>query len=64
VLDLIYGPAIFRMVVGHAPLEVKLADEMVWILFGGLDNRSPKKAAIAGKTARKRSASRGKVIEK
>lgn len=62
VLDMIYGPAIFRMVVEHASLEVKLADEMVSILFGGLDNRSLKKAAIAGKTARKRSVSRGNVI--
>jgi AcrR family transcriptional regulator len=62
VLDLIYAPAIYRMIVGHAPLDVKIADEMVSILFGGLDNRSPKKAAIAGKTARKRSASRGNVI--
>jgi hypothetical protein len=50
------------MVVEHASLEVKLADEMVSILFGGLDNRSLKKAAIAGKTARKRSVSRGNVI--
>ena len=39
VLDLIYGPAIYRMIVGHAPLEEKLADEIVSILFGGLDNR-------------------------
>jgi hypothetical protein len=62
VLDLIYGPAIFRMVVGHAPLEVKLADEMVSILFGGLDNRSPKKPPIAGKTARKPSVSRGNAL--
>jgi AcrR family transcriptional regulator len=62
VLDLIYAPAIYRMIVGHAPLDVKIADEMVSILFGGLDNRSPKKAAIAGKTARKPSVSRGNVI--
>jgi AcrR family transcriptional regulator len=61
VLDLIYGPAIYRMIVGHAPLEEKLADEMVSILFGGLDNRCSERAGIAGKTVRKHSVSRGHV---
>jgi hypothetical protein len=61
VLDLIYGPAIFRMIIGHAPLEDKMADKMVSILFGGLDNRSSERAAVAGKTARKHSVSRGKA---
>ena len=61
VLDLIYGPAIYRMIVGHAPLEEKLADEIVSILFGGLDNRCSERAGIAGKTAQKRSVSRGNV---
>jgi AcrR family transcriptional regulator len=59
VLDLIYGPAIYRMIVGHAPLEDKLADEMVSILFGGLDEKCKKRSGIAGKTARKLSVSRG-----
>ena len=49
VLDLIYGPAIYRMIVRHAPLRDKLADEMVSILFGGLD-RCPERSGIAGKT--------------
>ena len=61
VLDMMFGPLIYRMIVGHAPLEAKVADEMVSILFGGLDNRSSKSAAVAGKTARKHSASRGKA---
>lgn len=61
VLDLIYGPAIYRMIVGHAPLEDKVADEMVSILFGGLENRCPEKAGTANKTAQEHSASRGNV---
>jgi hypothetical protein len=61
-LDLTFGTPIYRMIVRHAPLEDKLADEMVSILFGGLDNRSPKKAPIAGKTARKPSVSRGNAL--
>jgi AcrR family transcriptional regulator len=60
-LDMIYGPAVYRMIVGHAPIESKLADEMVWILFGGLDKRSSERAGIAGKTARQHSASRGRA---
>jgi AcrR family transcriptional regulator len=58
VLDLIYGTAIYRMIVGHAPLEDKLADEMVSILFGGLENQCHENAG-ARKNARKNSASRG-----
>ncbi len=34
VLDLIYGLAIYRMIVSHASLEDKLADEMASILLG------------------------------
>jgi AcrR family transcriptional regulator len=53
VLDMIYGPAIYRMIVGHAPLEEKLADDVVSILFGGAAKVYSKKAEIAGKGARK-----------
>ena len=49
VLDLIHGLAIYRMIVRHASLEDKLADEMVSVLFGGLDNRCPECAGIADK---------------
>jgi AcrR family transcriptional regulator len=52
VLDLIYSPAVYRLMVGHAPLEDKLADKMVSILFGGLDNSCSVRAGSAGKTAR------------
>lgn len=58
VLDMIYGPTIFRLFVGHSPLDDKLADEMVSILFGGLDKKRSKSSEIAGKTALKHSASR------
>ena len=61
VLDLIYAPAVYRLMVGHAPLEEKLADEMVSILFGGLDNRSSERAGIAAKTARKHSVSHARA---
>jgi AcrR family transcriptional regulator len=53
VLDMVYGPAIYRMMVGHAPLGRKMADCMVSTLFGGLDNRSSEMVGIQGKTARK-----------
>lgn len=60
-LDLIYGPAIYRLLVGHAPLEEKLADEMVSILFGGLDNRSSEMAGIRERIARKHGGTRTKA---
>jgi AcrR family transcriptional regulator len=41
VLDLIYGLAIYRMIVSDASLEDKLADEMASILLGGLGYRCP-----------------------
>jgi AcrR family transcriptional regulator len=53
VLDLIYAPAVYRLMVGHAPLDREVADGIVSILFGGLDNRSSEMAVIQGKTARK-----------
>jgi AcrR family transcriptional regulator len=61
VLDMIYGPAIYRMIVGHAPLEEKLADDVVSILFGGVAKVCSKKAEIAGKGARKYNTSRVKA---
>lgn len=61
VLDMIHGPAIYRLIVGHAPLDDKLADETASILFGGLDIRSSEAAGNAGKAARKQSASGGKA---
>jgi AcrR family transcriptional regulator len=53
VLDLIHGSAIYRLMVGHAPLEEKLADEMVSIFFGGLNKRSLGTAETRRRTARK-----------
>jgi AcrR family transcriptional regulator len=53
VLDLIYGSAIYRMIVRHAPLDRKMADRIVSTLFDGLDNRSSETAGIRGKTAQK-----------
>ena len=54
VLDLIYGSAIYRMIVGHAPIESKLADEIASILFCGLDGRSTGKAGVRRQIARKK----------
>ena len=51
VLDLIYGLAIYRMIVRHTSLENKLADEMVSILFGGLDYRCPERAELQARLA-------------
>jgi AcrR family transcriptional regulator len=64
VLDLIYAPAVYRLMVGHAPLEDKLADEMVSILFGGLDNRCSNRTGLAGKTARKHGGTRRKAKQR
>ena len=61
VLDMMFGPAIYRMIVGHAPLEAKMADGMVSILFGGLENRSSERPSVQGETAPKHGASRGKA---
>jgi AcrR family transcriptional regulator len=58
VLDMIYGPTIFRLFVGHSPLDDKLADEMVSILFGALDKKRSKGSGVAGKTTRKHNSSR------
>jgi AcrR family transcriptional regulator len=55
VLDMIYGPTIFRLFIGHSPLDEKLADEMVSILFGGLDKKRSKGSEVADKTTRKHS---------
>ncbi len=60
VLDLIHGPAIYRLMVGHAPLEDKMADEMVSILFGGLD-RSSALTGTRGKAARTHGGTRRKA---
>jgi AcrR family transcriptional regulator len=53
VLDLIYAPAVYRLMVGHAPLDRKVADGIVSILFDGLDSRPSKIAVIGRRTARK-----------
>lgn len=42
VLDLIYGPAIFRLMAEHAPLDREVGETMVSVLFRGLGNRSVK----------------------
>jgi AcrR family transcriptional regulator len=58
VLDIIYGSTIFRLFVGHSPLDDKLAEQMVSVLFEGLDKKQPKRAEIESTIARKRSTSR------
>jgi hypothetical protein len=40
VLDLIYGPMIFRVMAGHAPLNAKEAVGIVAAAFRGLSNKS------------------------
>jgi AcrR family transcriptional regulator len=36
ILDLIFGPMIYRLILGHAPLNKKAADAMVSTLFQGI----------------------------
>lgn len=59
VLDLIYGPAIYRMMAGHAPLDRKVADRIVSTLFGGVGSKSTKMAGCRQETHRKRGGTRG-----
>jgi AcrR family transcriptional regulator len=51
-LDMIYGPVIYRVMVGHAPVDYKTAEEITSILLCGLEKRSSEKAVIAGKATR------------
>lgn len=39
VLDLIYGPLVFRVMTGHAPLNDQQAEEMVAAVFSGIQYR-------------------------
>jgi AcrR family transcriptional regulator len=40
VLDMIYGPAIYRLMARHAPLERDIADALISTLFRGLRDKS------------------------
>jgi AcrR family transcriptional regulator len=42
VLDLIYGPAIFRLMAGHGPLNNDEADAIISTLFRGIGGKAPK----------------------
>jgi AcrR family transcriptional regulator len=54
VLDMIYGPTVFRLFVRHSPLDDKLADDIVSILFTGLEKERSKHSGDAAKPGRKR----------
>jgi AcrR family transcriptional regulator len=43
VLDLIFGPMVLRLMVGHAPLNKSEADAMISTLLRGIGSRTPKK---------------------
>jgi hypothetical protein len=42
VLDMIFGPMVFRLMAGHGPLNRKEAATMISTLFRGIENRSSK----------------------
>jgi AcrR family transcriptional regulator len=42
VLDLIYGPGFYRLLIRHEPLERTTVDEMISALFRGLKDTSPR----------------------
>ena len=52
VLDMIFGPVIYRVMVGHAPVDYKTAEEIISILLCGLERGSAEKTVVAGKPAR------------
>jgi AcrR family transcriptional regulator len=54
VLDLIYGPAVFRLMVEHAPLDREVAEAMITTLFRGLRKAAPQR----GNTRRESKAKR------
>jgi AcrR family transcriptional regulator len=60
VLDLIYGPVIFRLMVEHAPPNREVAEAMISALFRGLQNKSFKADQSLGKSARERGAIRNR----
>ena len=41
VLDLIYGPLVFRLLAGHGPMNEQEAEKVVTAVFGGLRRRTP-----------------------
>ena len=45
VLDLIYGPLVFRLLAGHGPLDDRQAETVVAAVFGGLRRAKPFLAA-------------------
>ncbi|MGD0443894.1 MAG: TetR/AcrR family transcriptional regulator [Edaphobacter sp.] len=48
-LDLIYGPAIFRLMAGHSPLDPEAAEAMISTLFRGMGNKSFKNRSVPRK---------------
>lgn len=61
VLDLIYGPAIYRLMTGRGRLNPEVADAIVSILFRGLDSGLLEVVGSPQSTARKRRNSRSKA---
>jgi AcrR family transcriptional regulator len=60
VRDLVFGAFLYRMIVGHAPFEDKLVDNMVSILFDGLDRRCAGRGGMRRKASGRNGGSRGK----
>jgi AcrR family transcriptional regulator len=58
ILDLIYGPAIYRLLVQHAPLNRQAADAIISTLFRGLCNKSVRSGPPKSSSARKTSGSK------
>jgi AcrR family transcriptional regulator len=59
VLDLIYGPMIFRLLVGQGPLNAETAKEIVDTVFDGIESRALAPAKANGRAAAKRSTASG-----
>jgi AcrR family transcriptional regulator len=59
VLDLIYGPMIFRLMAGHAPLNAETAKTIVESVFDGIESCAPASSTTSSRAATKRNTALG-----
>jgi AcrR family transcriptional regulator len=60
VMDMIYGPGIFRLMIEHAPLDRKVADAIICTLYRGLRSMSFRAETSQGSDSPTRAKGRGR----